>query len=355
MNTRRGFERSALPEVTDARIARQWAGTEDRIAARARRAWRWPGLVAIAAACAVAVFVVRTRQTPAILVGAVVESAGEQAVSLSDGSRVDLAPKSRLHVEALEESRIELSLERGSATFDVRHLASRRFAVKVGAFDVIDEGTRFTIATDEGGEVSVAVERGTVRIERRDTAEPARFLSAGERWSAGSSASAAPPVESSHRAAAVDSHPSGAESPLEALPPVAPPTSARAQRPTAKDLLEAAQRAQREGRIRDAAAAYDRLRRDYANDPRAGLAAFELGRVRLGSLGDARGAAQAFEEAIALSPDAPFREDADARLVEAFDAAGDARRCEAARAAYLARYPKGLHAANVTSRCARTP
>ena len=141
--------------------------------------------------------------------------------------------------------------------------------------------------------------------------------------------------------------PSANEPAIESAPPP------RAVGP--KGLLEAAQRAQREGRLREAAADYDRLRRDYRGDARAALAAFELGRIRLGPLADPRGATRAFQDAIALAPGAPFREDADAHLVEAYDALGDAKHCASARAAYLARYPNGLHAAAVSGRCSSDP
>ena len=40
-----------------------------------------------------------------------------------------------------------------------------------------------------------------------------------------------------------------------------------------------------------------------------------------------RGAAEAFKDAIAVAPDAPFREDAQARLVEAYEASHDHSRC----------------------------
>lgn len=71
------------------------------------------------------------------------------------------------------------------------------------------------------------------------------------------------------------------------------------------------------------------------------------------ALGDPAGAAEAFGDAIALSPGAPFREDAEARRVEALDALPDKARCERAREAFIARYPAGLHAARVSQRCKR--
>ncbi len=243
--------------------------------------------------------------------------------------------------------------------FDVRHVPGRRFVVHVGAFDVVDEGTRFGVDLSGADTIAVRVEQGAVRVERRDSSEPARYLSAGERWSSSTAPASAGPQDASDASAAepLPSAVLGPSEPNAPAPETAPEPAPAPRTPSAaspKEVLGAAQRAQRAGRLREAAAAYDRLRRDFRSDGRAGLAAFELGRLRLGSLGDPRGAAEAFQDAIALSPGAPFREDAEAHLVEALDGAGDAR-CGSARNGYLARYPHGLHVASVSARCARTP
>ena len=112
---------------------------------------------------------------------------------------------------------------------------------------------------------------------------------------------------------------------------------------SAKSLFDDAQRARREGRTADAARAFDKLRRTYRGDPRAALAAFELGRLRLDALGDPRGAEEALRDAMALGPGSPFREDAEARHVQALSRMGDTKGCARARDAYLARYPSGVY------------
>jgi hypothetical protein len=358
MTTRRPLERYVEPEITDARIARQWAGTEQRMARMRRAWWRLPALgAAVVASVALVILLAQAHRPDRVTEGALLESTGPQAITLDDGSRVDLAPRSRVRVGALESNRFELSLEQGAAAFDVRHIPGRRFVVHVGSFDIVDVGTRFTLALTEAGAITVSVEQGAVRIERKDSSEPTRFLSAGEHWSTNASEGDGSAAPAERDASVAEPPPSvgptatvpGAASISTAPPTLTPPP------PSSKDLLESAQRAQRAGRLREAATAYDRLRREYRGDGRAGLAAFELGRLRLGPLGDPRGAAQAFQDAIVLSPNATFREDAEAHLVEAFDRAGDAVRCGAARSAYLAQYPQGLHAGSVSSRCASTP
>jgi transmembrane sensor len=119
-----------------------------------------------------------------------------------------------------------------------------------------------------------------------------------------------------------------------------------------RELLDAAQRAKLAGQPRAAGAAFDALRRRFRSDPRAALAAFELGRLRLENLGDAPGAVEAFDDAIALAPGGPLREDAEARRVEAL-AVERSPRCAAARDSFLSRFPGSAHAAVVAGRCAR--
>ena len=97
---------------------------------------------------------------------------------------------------------------------------------------------------------------------------------------------------------------------------------ARAVEASPPELLRLAEVARSAGRLAEAARAFDALRHKYRGDARAGLAAFELGRIRLDSMGNAAGAAEAFADAIALSPGAPFREDAEARRVQALERSG---------------------------------
>lgn len=103
--------------------------------------------------------------------------------------------------------------------------------------------------------------------------------------------------------------------------------------------------------MQEAADAYAELLERHRDDARAGLAAFELGRIRMDALHEGNGAIEAFQQALSLSPSAAFHEDALARIVIALDAAGDAERCRQARERYLSRYPGGVHAAALATRC----
>ena len=101
--------------------------------------------------------------------------------------------------------------------------------------------------------------------------------------------------------------------------------------------------------MEDAARTYQALLSAHPRDPRAGLAAFELGRLRMDRLNDMPGAVQALEQAVALAPGAELREDALARLVAAAAAAHDHPRCARARTRYLTEYPAGVHHRTVSA------
>lgn len=337
----RRLARHVEPTLDGKRIDRVWAGISARRASR----WSLPRLAvpaAVAGIALAAVLVVATRPHATIstapLAGLVLESGARHTISLPDGSRAVLGSDSRLRLDRVEPTRVEATLERGEATFDVRHSETRTWTVHALGYDVVDRGTRFVVAVTDGG-VSVHVESGSVEVIRAGTSAGGRTLESGESWSSGTLAM--PPVEPapSISASAVISA---------APPPLTVPSAHAALSP--RELLESADAARLAGHPREAAQAFDAIRTRFRGDPRAGLAAFELGRLRLDTLDDPAGAVAAFEDAVRLAPSAGFREDAEARRVEALDRMHDPR-CPAARQAFLARYPSGLHAASVSARC----
>jgi len=143
--------------------------TADR--APARR-WLTGGLAAAAAVGALAIgltnrdpdadapaaHVARTYSTP---VGA------RDSVRLPDGTRVVLAPGSRLDVAAdYGGAGRQVTLE-GAAWFSVQHDAARPFTVRAGPATVRDIGTVFSVRTDgvdDGAGVAVAVTEGSVAL-----------------------------------------------------------------------------------------------------------------------------------------------------------------------------------------------
>ena len=98
--------------------------------------------------------------------------------------------------------------------------------------------------------------------------------------------------------------------------------------------------------------AFDALRRRYRSDPRASLAALELGRLRLNHLGDPSGALDALEDAVQLGPRAALREEAELRIIDALWALGRAVDCARARDEFIARHPRSVHTSSMSGRCA---
>lgn len=340
----RRLARFVEPDVDDKRVDRVWESVASR-PMRSWPVWRMTAFAGAVVATAVLVLLLRPRQTASDLAGVVVESGPSQTVTLPDGSSATLGDSARLRYDRVQSDRVETRVERGEVVFDVRHTDSRTFVVHAAAFDVVDRGTRFVVRVD-GENVRVSVETGSVEIARAHGSEPKRTLAGGESWTNAPTSAVPVPTEQ----ASVGPHP--LPDPPTTAPSSSPTESARApSSPGPRELLEAASDARLAGHPREAATAFDTLRRRYRSDPRAGLAAFELGRLRLDALRDPSGAAEALADSIALAPGATFREDAEARLVEALDRAHDAGRCAAARRGYLARFPNGLHAVSVAARC----
>jgi TolA-binding protein len=212
-------------------------------------------------------------------------------------------------------------------------------------------GTRFSVSTErdsDGARVEVRVERGVVEVRGAGPDAEAVQVEAGRSWSQVTRTGALPEAPA---AAPVEPEPAAAPAPPPSRAP-APARVAREARPgDARELFEQARGLWRAGRMRAAADSYQALLRDYPRDARAGLAALELGRLRMDRLGDLPGAVEAFERAVALAPGAELREDALARLAGASAGAGDRAGCTRARDRYLADYPTGVHRRTVAALC----
>jgi TolA-binding protein len=365
---RRAADFVVRPSLSEARLSRMWSALADaeRIAAarRKRRRRIFPVLLATALA-AMVMLGARFWPSPAPVTDGLAIDTGsaDQEVTLPEGSHLHLAAATRLRVISSAAGEIRLRLERGSVGCDVVHREGRRFIVEAGGVEISDVGTRFSVGVhpdEDGGRdaVVVRVERGSVEV--RDAARAVvATLGAGQAWE-----SAAPPVpvatSTAEREAPVGSGeppkpPAPPDPPVSAaLPEPAPTATGAAQRPvlTAQVLYKRADAARLAGRQAEAAADFERLLRRFPADPRAGLAAYELGRIRLGSLHDPRGAADAFGAVVARG-EGPFREDAEASRVEALAELGDDPACRRARDAFRARYPTSPRAARVARLCGR--
>jgi TolA-binding protein len=379
----------AQPELSSSRVDAQWSRISEKLP-QPRVTWRvsprW--VVALAAVSALA-FLGRGYLLPptseSVWEGSVVAS--DQApvnLTLAEGTLIALDPRSRVSLMHSEPKRVQVSLTGGSARFEVAKKRSRRFSVQLGKVEVLVTGTQFHVARSavKGGErVRVDVDEGSVEVHRQGLGVV--MLEAGDHWSAfvaddmRAAASGSADVSASAEASGLPSPAAGAPDSAvnvvsaETAPSgdalldhVADETAAeseeshteRRSRPKARgdsadELFDQANVARRAGRVTEAAKLFAALVSRHARDHRAALAAFELGRLRMDSLGDASGAIEALERALKLDARRAFAEDALARLVLAHEALGDRASCTKARARYLARYPEGVHAQHIALRC----
>jgi transmembrane sensor len=86
---------------------------------------------------------------------------------LADGTGIVLGPQSRLIVDPHSSDR-SVALE-GDGYFTVAHDPSHPFTVRVGSVKIQDVGTAFSIQTDEGGGIRVAVASGSVALGPRES------------------------------------------------------------------------------------------------------------------------------------------------------------------------------------------
>lgn len=345
------------PALSAERIDRQWraiaARTERRGFFSARQGLHYGAVLAAAAAILLLVFGLRHGAAGPVA-GQTFNNGGAAPATLKlvDGSQLQVSPSGRVEFGALSSQSVELTLAQGAVELEVTHVEGRRFVVRAGDVDVIVRGTHFRVelAEVEPRIVSVSVQRGRVEVRQRSRAsEPPLLLDAGMSWTMGQSSAAPEPAPSATVAAPSDSRllptePTGSAAALPSEPARVP------EAPSAKQLFEQADQARLSGHPRDAASLLDQFRRRFPGDARAGLAALQLGRLRLDSLHDAAGALEAFRDA-ARSSSPAIQEDALARQAQALEALGNRAGCVRVRELYLSRYPSGIHSGSIAKRC----
>jgi transmembrane sensor len=341
--------RHVQADVSEARIARLWGNIAERLEQRGpapavrRFGVVGGGLLAVAAAAAIWLLASRgasSSSVPSAFEQAAFETGRDTSrVAMADGSKIELASDTRIDVVESSKSSVKLALRRGRVTCDVTRNPARVFSIVTGDVSVRVVGTKFTVTSipvGSGQRVEVEVERGVVEVKSE------RQASGTVRLAAGQSFRQDPPL-----APAPGSEPAPARALPRDLASPAPASSVA----SARELLDEANALRRDGQLQKAAENYDSLLRHYPSDARAGLAAFELGRLRMDSLHDLTGAAQALERAVALAPGSGFREDAIARLVQVYDGLGRSSECDRMKDRYLSSYPRGVHRDAVATRC----
>jgi transmembrane sensor len=306
---------------------------------------------------------------------------GPRLLQLADGTEAT-ALSANTHLEPVEVSptAVTVRLESGSAHFDVAPRKERRFRVEARDVTVTVLGTAFTVQLAGEG-VRVQVDRGRVDVAFQGTH---RELVAGEELLASPSNRPAPepkpvPVPAPASSESPASNDATSASLLagdgerlppptaNAAPPAAHPAAPAAQtwralaqdgdyrgafaRMTAEgpgavrdepgDLLFAADVARLSGNPALAIPRLSRVLQAHANDSRAPLAAFTLGRTLLDGLGRPREAADAFARARRLAPSGALAQDALAREVESWSRAGESALARQRALEYLKLYPGG--------------
>ena len=382
-------------EPDELAVQRMWDGISSRLDKPARKRWIWVAAPAFVMAAAAALFFVsRTKaaapnaQALTLVEGASIATMEHPAsaeaprlLALSDGSVVELAPDTELHTTANSDSAVTMQLARGSTTFQVAKRPGRTWTVESAGVKVVVTGTRFRVQRSEAA-IVVEVEEGSVRVidthgrERALVAsESIRVSTSLEATSRGetpageepSNETAAPTLDAGVDADAnyeVEKN-SDPEKNLVGDPkPAAAPLwrqaladadgdrtlallgqkAFKAQRFAAldaKELMLLADFARGARRASDAVVPLELVVAKYSKSSVGPLAAFTLGKLYLGQLGQPALAAQAFETAITLGLPRSLQEQAYARRAKAYHQAGDHAKARQAAQSYRDAYPSG--------------
>lgn len=383
------FSAFVTPRLTKSRVDAQWARiTEQRPVSRKMRSAMLPAAGVLVVVCALGLvwWPRETRSSnESVWEGSVVASDDAPVgMTLAEGTRIKVEPRSEVKLLRSSSTAVQVRLSRGSARFVVAKKLSRRFSVNVGEVEVVVTGTQFRVVRKPAGasdRVQVEVTEGSVEVRR---GAGSVTLGAGEQWSTmvareAPTAGEAPRLsgdderDEDREQAEARASDGGEEGELDVETSADDARvgeaddddgqrtreSSRSKRKkrareaegAAAQLFDHANLARRVGRLEDAVSMYGELVARYPRDRRASLAAFELGRLRMDSLRDMRGAVRALERALKLDAHGAFAEDALARLVLAEEALNDLAGCNRARSRYLSRYPEGVHAQHVAERC----
>jgi transmembrane sensor len=296
-----------------------------------------------------------------------------QAFDLSDGSRITVLRGARLDVLEGSPRTVALALRSGRVRFDVRPHGPRAWRIDCGAFAVEVVGTKFVLDRSEHG-LRVDVLHGAVLVRGASIPDGVQRLNAGQSMRAPLPTSA--PQLAKSKASPAASEPvlmplasapaGGAASPsvatvgeqvqeTEALSSAAahepgPRRRVRAAAQRAADsrigdsveaLFRESDKARLEGRLDDAVVALRRILEHHADDSRAALAGFALGRLQLTALAQPDLAAQNLQLALSLGLPAALSEDAYGKLAEAHEKAGNHSAACSAWNEYVRRFPRG--------------
>ncbi|MFM7348079.1 MAG: FecR family protein [Erythrobacter sp.] len=136
-----------------------------------RRGWAvWGGGALAASLAALALVPQLTSPAPETYA----TGADAKTIALADGSRIELAPHSRLTIEGRQQERIALD---GGAWFAIRHDPSRQLVIDAAGVAISDIGTSFDVQA-AAGRIAVEVAEGEVVLTGAGLGKPMK-LAAG--------------------------------------------------------------------------------------------------------------------------------------------------------------------------------
>ncbi len=366
-------------------LARIWTRIDARPRRSAGRLFRvdtaaLAGLsLAVAAAAIVWIGISRPEAGPLRLAGGqavptVQAPAAGSVLDMSDGSRITLSAGARFEPLLSTGTSFVALLDGGRANFEVRPGGPRRWQIECGLATVEVVGTGFTCDRTPG-RLRVTVQHGVVLVRGERVRDRAQRLAAGQslevtddRTGQSTPAPSAPPAPAEPAPAPMAAAEAAAVPEIRVQGHVAWRELARqgrqrdafaalgerglareARQAGVADLLLLADVARLSGHPRDAVAPLERILDVYPRDPQAPLAAFALGRLDLDALDAPAPGARALERALALGLPQSLREDARARLVDAYARTGDGPAARAAAQTYLREFPDGHYRARIES------
>ena len=280
--------------------------------------------------------------------GAALQTANDKmSVDLIEGSVLTLAPHTRIMMKETSSADVALRLQEGRVACDVAKDKDRTFSVHAGPVTVTVVGTRFTVERSlllSGEKILVEVERGLVEVNGPDGV--VKRLAAGESWSLKVASDKSIEGDKA-QAAALKTRKTAAAS---AEKKKRTPAAAEEARDAARELFEDARAKRNTGQAAAAAILYEKFLSKYASDGRAGVAALELGRLKMDQLGDPAGALAPLKRAANLGAGG-LGDDALARLAQAYSRLGQVDSCKRVRARYLKSHPQGVHVEQVRALC----
>lgn len=138
---------------------------------------RWAGAMLTAAAAVLLVALWTLRPTPAPLQSVATAAAHRQALTLADGTVVELNAQTNLRFLITDKERL-VRLAAGEAFFSVHKDASRPFVIETPSGSVRVTGTQFNVRTDSTGVLEVAVAEGSVLVRPGQADAPASLTAA---------------------------------------------------------------------------------------------------------------------------------------------------------------------------------